>query len=148
MQMMVPHPVPVIAGATPVPVGTTAGVLGKTKPGVVIKQIVRQEIGAKKARRRKVARADKTTVKAKRKEYQSLKKRLRTRLVQQKRDGLAAEAATIQGLPAKQRAAARKKIKARLKKAYDARVKMLPTLGRRRLGDIIALINKLNKLKW
>ena len=144
------HPVPVMMGATapgtvPAP---TSGVVGKAKPSIVIKQIARQEVGAKKARRRKVARADKVSIKAKRKEYNAIKKRLRSRLMQQKKEGLALEVAKIKALPSKQRAAARKKVKARLKKAYDAKVKMLPTLGRRKLADVILLIKKLNRLKW
>ena len=68
--------------------------------------------------------------------------------MQQKKDGYKSETARIKALPSKERVAARKELKARLKKAYDEKIKMLPSLGRRKYNDIVALINKLKKLKW
>ena len=126
--------------------GTTAPV--KEKPRVVIKQIVRQEVGARKAKKRRITKGNKQALKTKKSEYTKLKRDAQKRLQQQKNDAYAAEAGRIKALPSKKRAAARKLLRVRLKKTYDDRLKQLPTVGKRSYNDIIALINKIRKLKW
>ena len=147
-KLQVPHPVPV-AGPFTLGTGAVKAVAEKKKkPDLVIKQIVRQEVGATKARKKRVAKGNKTELKAKKSEYATLKKSLRKRLVQRKKDAYKAEAARIKALPAKERPAARKALKAKLKADHAAKLKLIPTLGRRKYNEIVALINKLRKLKW
>ena len=146
--MQVPHPVPVISGG-PVVISDKGEALPvKTKPGVVIKQIVRQEVGTKKARKKKIKKAQKSSVKQARTEYNQLKKALRKRLAELKKSAYKGEAPRIKKLPSKERAAARKALRTRIKQEHDAKLKQLPTVGRKRYTDIIALINKLKKFKW
>ena len=142
-------PFPVSVGSQPVVVTGTGGTESvKARPGIVVKQTVRQEVGTKKARKRRVAKASKQSLKSKKSEYAQLKKGLRKRLMQQRKEGYKAETARINTLPKKDRATARKTLKARLKQAYDAKIKMLPALGKRSYNDIVALISKLRKFKW
>ena len=117
-------------------------------PNIVIKQIVRQEVGTRKARKKRVATANAVSTKAKKKEYTTLKKALRKRLMQRKKDAFKTEAARINDLPPKERAPARKALRARLKRDHDAKLKLLPSLGRRKYNEIVALISKLKKIKW
>ena len=133
----------------PVVITKTGGVEAvKTKPSLVIKQIVKQEVGVKKARKKKIRKARQSTIKTKRKEYTALKKGLKKRLAQLKKDAFAAEAGKIKALPPKERSAARKALRARIKKVHDERLKQLPAIGNRKYNEIVALINKVNKLKW
>lgn len=120
----------------------------KAKPGVVIKQIVRQEVGVKQKRKKKIAKARKNSVKEARSEYNQLKKALRKRLSEIRKNAYKAEAPRIKGLPSKERAAARKQLRARLKQEHDAKLKQLPAVGRKRYTDIISLIKKLKKVSW
>ena len=146
--MQVPHPVPIISGGA-VGISDKGEALPvKTKPGVVIKQIVRQEVGTKKARKKKIKKSQKSSVKQAKTEYNQLKKALRKRLAELKKTAYKAEAPRIKKLPSKERAAARKALRTRLKQEHDAKLKQLPTVGRKRYTDIIALVNRLKKLKW
>ena len=141
--------VTVVPPQQPVTITKTGGVEAvKAKPGVVIKQIVKQEVGTKKARKKVRKKAGQSTIKTKRKEYTSLKKGLKKRLTQLKKEAFAADAGKIKALPPKERQAARKELRARIKKAHDERLKQLPALGKRKYNEIVALINKINKLKW
>jgi transketolase len=128
--------------------GTGAAVPVKAKPGIVIKQIVKQEVGTRKARKKRVSKSNKQSLKHRKAEYSTLKKSLRKRLMAQKKSAYSAQAARIKALPAKERTAARKALKQQLKKAHDEKLKQLPALGKRKYNDIVALINKLKKLKW
>ena len=142
-------PYPVHMGGAPAVITTGGGVAPvKAQPGLIVKQTVSQEIGTRKARKRRASKGTKGALKAKKTEYNQLKKSLRQRLVKLKKDGYTAETARIKSLPPKERAAARKAVRAILKNAFNERVKMLPTLGRRSYNDIVALINKLRKFKW
>ena len=148
-RIQVPHPVPIVAGGAPIVISEKGeAVPVKAKPGVVIKQIVRQEVGAKKARKKKIAKAQKSSVKEARTEYNQLKKALRKRLMETKKNAYKAEAPRIKKLPSKERAAARKALRARLKQEHAAKLKQLPTVGRKKYTDIISLIRKLKVIKW
>ena len=118
------------------------------KPDIVIKQIVRQEVGARKARKKRVSKAGQVSVRAKKKEYTTLKTALRKRLVQRKKEAYKAENARINDLPPKERAPARKALRARLKKDHEAKLKQIPPVGKRKYNEIIALISRLKKIKW
>ena len=128
--------------------GTGAAVPAKAKPGIVIKQIVKQQVGTRKARKKMVSKSNKQAIKQKKSEYTKLKKGLRKRLIQQKKAAYSAQAARIKALPAKERTAARKALRAQIKKTHDEKLKQLPALGKRKYNEIVALINKLKKLKW
>ena len=144
-------PVPITQPIAPQPVALTgagAAVPVKAKPGVVIKQIVKQEVGTRKARKKRVSKSNKQATKQKKSEYTALKKNLRKRLIQLKKKAFSAQAARIKSLPAKERPAARKSLRVQLKKAHDEKLKQLPALGKRKYNDIVALINKLKKIKW
>ena len=73
---------------------------------------------------------------------------MKKRLSQQKKDAYKAEATRIKLMPPKERVAARKEARTRVKKAYDAKIAMLPALGRRNYNEVVALINRINKIKW
>ena len=147
----VPFPVPIthpFAGQ-PVAVTSTGGTEAvKAKPSIVIKQISRQEVGTRKAKKRRVTKSNKQSLKQKKGEYMKLKRDLRSRLAQQKKASYSAEAERIKSLPSTQRVAARKALRARLKKVYDEKLRQLPNLGKRNYNDIVALINKLRKIRW
>ena len=127
---------------------TGTGAAAAAFPGVVVKQSVKQEMGTKKARKKRVRFAKKESLTAKKKEYGRLKKRLKKRLMQRKKELYTVEAKRIKSLPVKERAKARKDVKARLKKDFDSKVNQLPVVGKRKYNEIVALINKTNKLKW
>ena len=51
-------------------------------------------------------------------------------------------------MPVKERKAARQKLKAELKGKQQSLLKQLPAAGRLKLSDLVALISKVNKVKW
>ena len=152
LQLMQPAPqqqqvLPYATSGQPVVI-TDTGATAAVQPGVVVKQTVKQEVGTKKARKKSVRFAKKETLKSKKQEYGRLKKSLKKRLMQRKKELYAVEAKRIKGLPVKERVAARKDVNSRLKRDFDAKIKQLPTLGKRKYNEIVALINKINRLKW
>ena len=146
-RLQAPFPVPIIGGQPVVITETGAAVPVKAKPGVVIKQIVKQEVGTSKARKKRVTSARGATLKQVKSEYHALKKGIRKRITQLKKEAYSAETSRIKGLPSKERAAARKALRARLKKEFDDKLKQVPSLGRKKYSDIVALIHKIKRIK-
>ena len=114
---------------------------------IIIKQQVKQVINQKKRRRRKATAGTKQTLKAVKKEYTTHKKSVKAKLMQGKKAELAKRLTEISGMPAKQRAAARKKLRAEIKSKYSKLVALLVPLGKKNYDQIKDLITKIKGLR-
>jgi hypothetical protein len=117
----------------------------KQKPQIVVKQTVKQVQGPDKPKRKK----RKAGIGKSRKEYNAIKKEVKSRLTAQKKVTFEKHNARIKKLPAKERAAARKKLRAELKARHSRLVKQLKTgKSLKTLDAITAAIRVAKKLKW
>ena len=84
-----------------------------------------------------------------RKEYNAIKREVKSRLTAQKKTTFEKHNARIKKLPAKERAAARKKLRAELKARHSRLVKQMKTgKSLKTLDAIAAAIRVAKKLKW
>ena len=110
-----------------------------------MKQTVKQIQGKDKAKRKK----RKGGIGKSRKEYNAIKKEVKARLTAQKKVTFEKHNARIKKLPAKERAAARKKLRAELKARHSKLVKQLKTgKSLKTLEAIHAAVSIAKKLKW
>jgi hypothetical protein len=117
----------------------------KQRPQIVVKQTVKQVQGPDKPKRKK----RKPGVGKSRKEYNAIKKEVKSRLTAQKKVTFEKHNARIKKLPAKERAAARKKLRAELKARHSRLVKQLRTgKSLKTMDAITAAIRVAKKLKW
>jgi hypothetical protein len=144
-----PHPV--IIGATqpsqPVIVGTGAGDSQKRvreQAKIVIKQQVNQNINSRKQRKKRSV----GSIVAKKKEYTALKKEIKKRLTTQKKEALKTALLGVNKLPVKERAAARKRIRKELSDKLKSLTKQIPPLSKKKYQEVVALIKKIQSIKW
>ena len=110
-----------------------------------MKQTVKQVHGPDKPKRKK----RKAGIGKSRKEYNAIKREVKSRLTAQKKVTFEKHNARIKKLPAKERAAARKKLRAELKARHSKLVKQLKTgKSLKTLDAITAAIRVAKKLKW
>ena len=121
-----------------------------TQPSqIIVKQTVKQIVGGEtKKRKRKVKTAERSTLKRIKNEYTAAKKKVKKDITVAKNKYYAQENSKIKQMPAKLRVAARKKLKAEIKKKQTELTKSMPSTGRMQYNDIAALIRKIKSLKW
>jgi len=119
------------------------------QPSIVVKQTVKQIVGGEVTKRRKAVKHEtKRTLTTRKKEYNSLKKSVKASLQRAKKENYKRGDAEIKSMPKGDRVAARKRLRADLKKKHSVLLKQLPATGRLTLADISALINKIKRIKW
>ena len=102
-----------------------------------------------KKRRRKKIKAIKTkSLTTKRKEYTALKKQIRKALTAGKNTSYTKRNESIKKMPTNKRAAARKGLKAELKRKLSSLLKQMPPAGKKGHDEIAILLSKVRKLKW
>ena len=77
-----------------------------------------------------------------------MKKQIRKALSAEKKASYTKANEKIKKLPAKERAAARKKIKSDLKAKLAGLLKQMPAAGKKKHDELEALLTKVRKLKW
>jgi hypothetical protein len=137
-QQQVPFPVPI---PIPIPGGGTTTDEKKEKPGIVIKQTVKQVVGKEEKRKRKRKIPSKIT--ALRKEYNGTKKQVIRKLRDAKSALLKTRLSDAKSVAA--RKAVRKELSERLKKLL-ADIK--PTKNYTNEGDLRQAIRVVRRLKW
>jgi hypothetical protein len=148
IQQKQPQVIPVATGSSgivQVPMRQPIRPPEKQKPQIVVKQTVKQVQGPDKPKRRK----RKAGVGKSRKEYNAIKKEVKSRLTAQKNVTFEKHNARIKKLPAKERAAARKKLRAELKARHSRLVKQLRTgKSLKTIDAITAAIRVAKRIKW
>ena len=118
-------------------------------PIINIKQIVKQHVGDEHKRKSKaIKKSNKGALTKRRKVYNDLKKKTIAAINSGKNVHYKRENEKIKKFPAKQRKAARTKLRTELAARKKALVKQLPAAGRMKLADLERLINKVKQLKW
>ena len=118
-------------------------------PQIVIKQTVKQiQKSDNKVRKKKVKKASKDVLKKRRAEYNALKAKAKKSITVGKKAHYDRENAKIKKMPVKERKSARQKLKAELKGKQQTLLKQMPAAGRLTLQHLVALISKVNKVKW
>ena len=137
------------AQQVPITVPFVAGGQKPTLQPVIQKVTVTQKIGEDKKRRRKKIKAIKTkSLTTKRKEYTALKKQIRKALTAGKNTSYTKRNETIKKMPTNKRTAARKGLKAELKRKLSSLLKQMPPVGKKGHDEIAILLSKVRKLKW
>ena len=142
----------IVRPAQQLPGGGTIVVGGEKKPTlapVIQKVTVTTKVNAdKKQRKKKIKAASKTVKKGKRAEYNALKRKLKKTFVTEKNSAYSKGNEDIKKMNVKQRAVARKKLRATLKAKMSALIKLLPAAGKRTSTKLATLISKVKRLKW
>jgi len=140
-QPMVPQ---VISGIAPGASKKTAA----EKAGIVIKQNVKQVVNERKRRKKSSQTADKRSVVNRKKEYNALKKELKKRFTELKREKFKSGSAEIKKLPPKERKAARASLKKELTDKLRALISKMPSATKKSAGELEKLIGIIKRLKW
>ncbi len=135
----------------PFPVGSGQQLVQaeKTKTegaNIIIKQIAKQEVGARKRRKRRANAGNKTSMKNKRAEYSKLKKAVAKRLREENKALLTEEVKRVKALPAKERVAARKKARGNSKARLKAALAKLPAVSKKTFEQLEKFIASAKKL--
>jgi len=150
------YPMPVGGQSGPVivqggPSGSSA-VRGKAEfpTKIVIKQNGKQIVGGveKKIRKKKVKDSDKSSLRRIKNQYTELKQKAKKDIMTKKKKYYDSENKKIKELPTGERKAARKKLRAEIKKRQDSLLKQMPKSGRMKFNDVAALISKVKSIKW
>lgn len=147
---------PIIIQSAPAPVvpipmqsvGVPEKAPAKERANIIIKQIAKQQVNVKKGRKRAAKTADKATISKKRKEYNDLKKSLKSKFSALKKDFYKKENEKIKKLTKKERAPARKKLRTQLSLKLKQLLKSMPSVGRKKFEAIEKLILQIKKLRW
>jgi hypothetical protein len=133
----------------PVPTAASAQVPQKSKPGIVVKQIVKQTQKLDRARTKKVRFNNKAVIGKLKKQYTAAKTLLQKELMKKKKLEYEAHNNRIKKLPAHKRKAARKKVRVELaKKMKQLKTVVLPLSRLKNTQDIESAIKSLKKIKW
>jgi hypothetical protein len=141
-----PHPV--IVGATQPGVSTPAATAAKDAGKIEIKQTVKQIINPRKRRKAKAGAGNKAELKQKKTEYAALKRQVRKRLAAERKAAYQKAATAFGKLPAKERKAKLAQLKKEYKDKLSGLVKQMPSAGKRKINDVIALLKRIKTLKW
>jgi hypothetical protein len=143
------YPMPVASGPVIVQGGPGQAQKQAQPSQIIVKQTVKQVVGAeKKSRKKKVKAGERSSLKRIKNEYSTAKKKVKKDIIAAKKKYYAQENEKIKKLPTKERVAARKKLKAEIKKKQIELTKSMPSTGRMKYNDVAALIRKIKQLKW
>ena len=105
-----------------------------------------QKVGGQRDKR--VKKSTKRAVVTKRKEYNTAKAAAKKLFTTQKNAFYKSENEKIKKMPAKQRKAARQKLRQQIKAKHAGLLKQLPAAGKLKFGEITKLISRAKSLKW
>jgi hypothetical protein len=145
------HPPPPASGPIVIGTGQTTGIIpvkSKDQEKIIIKQTVKQTVNERKKRKRSSEAGNKKTLKAKRSQYNALKKEIRKRIIAEKKQAFTKANAEINKLPPSERKSARSKLRSEYKTKYNNLMKQLPAVGRKKINDVDALLSKIKGIKW
>ena len=130
-----------------------SGVAGKSsspaeQAKIVIKQQVKQVVNEKKRRKKASSRADKSSLRNKRKEYNDLKKAIKKRFAELKKSEFKSGSSDIKKLKPSERKAARARLRKDLTTKLRALVAKMPTSSKKSASELDSLISSIRKLKW
>ena len=124
--------------------------VGQQKPagdsGITIKQTVKQVVSKQKARAKKAVAGTRSTLKNKRKEYVQLKRVVKKRLTTQSKKRVNARLVDVKRLPAKERKAARAKVKAEEKSRLKKAASKLVNATKKSYDQLVKLIREVSSL--
>jgi hypothetical protein len=119
-----------------------------TSGKIEIKQTVKQIVGPRKRRKSKAGAGNNAALKSRKSEYAALKRQVRTRLTAERKAAYQKAAAAFKKLPAKERKAKLAQLKKEYKDKLAGLVKQMPSVGKRKINEIIALLKRIKTLKW